>query len=80
MHQVWVSSAQFDPLPLIVEALDAPQTPAVAFNDHTSAALLHPSVALHDRPFDLVPEYPVTDMSTPAFAQKMEARAKGKAS
>ena len=65
-----------DALPLIVEALDAAQTPSVAFNDHTSAALLHPSVALHDRPFDLVPDYPVTDMSTPAFAQKMEARAK----
>jgi len=63
-------------LPLIVEALDAALTPSVAFNDHTSAALLHPSIAVHDRPFDLVPDYPVTDMTTPDFVQKMEARAK----
>lgn len=63
-------------LPLIVEALSDVQTPTVAFNDHTSPALLHPSIALHDRPFDLVPHYPVTDISTPAFAHKIEARAK----
>lgn len=63
-------------LPLIAEALDARHTPSVAFNDHTSAALLHPSIALHDRPFDLVPDYPVTDMAAESFAQKMEARAK----
>lgn len=65
-----------DALPLIVEALEAPQTPSVAFNDHTSSALLHPSIAVHDRPFDLVPDYPVTDMTTADFAHKMEARAK----
>lgn len=63
-------------LPLIVEALDASQMPSVAFNDHTSSALLHPSIAVHNRPFDLVPDYPVTDMTTPDFAQKMESRAK----
>ena len=63
-------------LPLIVEALSDVQTPTVAFNDHTSPALLHPSIALHDRPFDRVPDYPVTDITSPAFAQKIEARAK----
>lgn len=63
-------------LPLIVEALEAPLTPSVAFNDHTSSALLHPSIAVHDRPFDLVPDYPVTDITSPDFARKMEARAK----
>ncbi|MBA4351805.1 MAG: phosphonate metabolism protein PhnM, partial [Rhodobacter sp.] len=48
----------------------------VAFNDHTSSALLHPSIALHDRPFDLVPDYPVTDVQAPAFRAKMDGRAK----
>lgn len=63
-------------LPLIAEALQDRDTPSVAFNDHTSAALLHPSIAVHDRPFDLVPDYPVTDTSTPEFAAKMDSRAK----
>lgn len=63
-------------LPLISEALELPERPSVAFNDHTTAALLHPSIALHDRPFDMVPDYPVTDMTSQAFASKMESRAK----
>lgn len=63
-------------LPLITAAMAGPLRPALAFNDHTSAALLHPSVPLHDRPFDLVPDYPVTDMDGVDFAQKMAARAK----
>ncbi|NBE07486.1 alpha-D-ribose 1-methylphosphonate 5-triphosphate diphosphatase [Paragemmobacter ruber] len=63
-------------IPLMAEALAARDLPAVAFNDHTSAALLHPSIALHDRPFDLIPEYPVTDVQAPAFRAKMETRAK----
>lgn len=62
-------------IPLIADALKNPATPSVAFNDHTSSALLHPSIAVHDRPFDLVPDYPVTDTSAPAFAAKMAARA-----
>jgi alpha-D-ribose 1-methylphosphonate 5-triphosphate diphosphatase len=63
-------------IPLMAEALAAKDAPSVAFNDHTSSALLHPSIALHDRPFDLVPDYPVTDLSTPAFRAKMDGRAK----
>lgn len=65
-----------DAIPLMAEALAAKDVPAVAFNDHTSSALLHPSVALHDRPFDLVPDYPVTDINAPAFRAKMDGRAK----
>ncbi len=61
---------------LIATALNQPDTPALAFNDHTTAALLHPSIALHDRPFDLIREYPVTDIDDPAFHAKMDSRAK----
>lgn len=63
-------------LPLMTEALRSAATPSVAFNDHTSAALLHPSIAVHDRPFDLIPDYPVTDTAAPEFAAKMDSRAK----
>jgi alpha-D-ribose 1-methylphosphonate 5-triphosphate diphosphatase len=63
-------------IPLITEALGHPDLPALAFNDHTSAALLHPSIALHDRPFDLIDIYPVTDLTAPRFLAKMDGRAK----
>lgn len=63
-------------LPLIAEALEMAAVPSVAFNDHTSSAMLHPSISVHDRPFDLVPEYPLADTASDAFAAKMEARAK----
>jgi alpha-D-ribose 1-methylphosphonate 5-triphosphate diphosphatase len=33
-------------------------------------------VALHDRPFDHVPDYPVTDLDGPAILAKMEDRAR----
>lgn len=62
--------------PLIAHVLHGADRPALAFNDHTTSALLHPDVALHDRPFDHVPDYPVTDMTTPAFAAKFTERAK----
>jgi alpha-D-ribose 1-methylphosphonate 5-triphosphate diphosphatase len=63
-------------LPLIDAALAGPLMPAVAFNDHTTMALLHPSVALQDKPFDFDPAFPVTDFDNPSFATKMEGRAK----
>ncbi len=63
-------------IPLIDAALQGPLTPSVAFNDHTSMALLHPSVALQDRPFDFAPDFPVTDLDSPTFAAKMAERAK----
>lgn len=62
--------------PLITHVLAGPDRPALAFNDHTTAALLHPSIALHDRPFDHITEYPVTDLAAPGFLHKMEGRAK----
>ena len=62
--------------PLIRHVLAGQDRPALAFNDHTSAALLHPDVALHDRPFDQVTDYPVTDLSAEGFLRKMGDRAK----
>jgi alpha-D-ribose 1-methylphosphonate 5-triphosphate diphosphatase len=62
--------------PLIAHVLAGPDRPALAFNDHTTAVLLHASVALHDRPFDHAPDFPVTDLSAPGFLHKMGERAK----
>jgi alpha-D-ribose 1-methylphosphonate 5-triphosphate diphosphatase len=62
--------------PLIRHVLAGPDRPSLAFNDHTSAALLHPDVALHDRPFDQVADYPVTELSADGFLRKMSDRAK----
>ncbi|WP_267897829.1 alpha-D-ribose 1-methylphosphonate 5-triphosphate diphosphatase [Pseudotabrizicola alkalilacus] len=66
----------FEALPLIDAALAGPLLPALAFNDHTTMGMLHPSVAMQDRPFDHDPGFPVVDMDSPGFAAKMESRAK----
>ncbi|NJM83584.1 MAG: alpha-D-ribose 1-methylphosphonate 5-triphosphate diphosphatase [Tabrizicola sp.] len=65
----------FEAMPLIDAALAGPLLPALAFNDHTSMGVLHPSVAVQDRPFDHSPDFPVVDMGSPEFAAKMDARA-----
>ncbi len=65
----------FEARPLIARALTSAQAPALAFNDHTSMAVLHPDTPLQSRPFDHDPGFPVTDMTSAAFAQKMSARA-----
>lgn len=66
----------FEALPLIETALAGPLLPALAFNDHTTMGVLHPSVARQDRPFDHAPDFPVADMVSPGFAARMESRAK----
>lgn len=66
----------FEALPLIERALAGPYKPSIAFNDHTSMAVLHPGTALQDRPFDHDPTFPVVDMTSQAFATKMAERAK----
>jgi alpha-D-ribose 1-methylphosphonate 5-triphosphate diphosphatase len=63
-------------LPLIARALAGPLKPSIAFNDHTSMALLDPGTTLQQRPFEHDPAFPVVDMSSPAFAAKMADRAK----
>ncbi len=66
----------FEALPLIERALAGPLLPSIAFNDHTSMAVLHPATALQDRPFDHDPTFPVVDMASAGFAAKMADRAK----
>jgi alpha-D-ribose 1-methylphosphonate 5-triphosphate diphosphatase len=66
----------FEAVPLIEAALAGPLTPSVAFNDHTSMILLHPSVALQDRPFEHAPEFPQAGFDDPVFLAKMAVRAK----
>lgn len=66
----------FEALSLIEAALAGPLLPALAFNDHTSMGLLHPSCPVQTRPFDHDPGFPVVDMDSDGFAAKMESRAK----
>lgn len=66
----------FEAEDLIRDALQGSFTPSVAFNDHTSMALLHPSVTMQERPFEFSPDFPVVDLNSPAFVEKMGERAK----
>jgi alpha-D-ribose 1-methylphosphonate 5-triphosphate diphosphatase len=66
----------FEAVDLIRDALQGELTPAIAFNDHTSMAMLHPSVTMQERPFEFSPDFPVVDMQNPAFVEKMGERAK----
>ncbi|MBB3656677.1 alpha-D-ribose 1-methylphosphonate 5-triphosphate diphosphatase [Rhizobium sp. BK650] len=66
----------FEAIDLIREALAGPRLPSIAFNDHTSMAMLHPSISLQERPFDFDPDFPTVDPETPSFAEKMTERAK----
>lgn len=65
----------FEAQPLIGQALAGALTPAVAFNDHTSMAMLDPAIPLQERPFDLVADYPAIDLSQTAATGKFEKRA-----
>lgn len=62
--------------PLIAHVLAGPDRPALAFNDHTSSMLLHPDVAVQDRPFDQRSDYPVTPFDAPRFQKKMADQAR----
>lgn len=66
----------FEAVELIRDALQGELTPAIAFNDHTSMAMLHPSVTMQERPFEFSPDFPVVDMANAAFVEKMGERAK----
>lgn len=66
----------FEALPLLEAALAGPLLPALAFNDHTTMGVLHPSCPMQDRPFDHDPAFPVVDMDSTAFAAKMDSRAR----
>lgn len=62
--------------PLIAHVLAGADCPALAFNDHTTSMLLHPDVAVQDRPFDQVDPYPVTPFDAPRFLKKMADQAR----
>lgn len=66
----------FEAIDFMADALKDPLLPSVAFNDHTSMAVLDKSVSMQERPADFEPNYPVVDTSTPEFAQAMAERAK----
>ncbi|MDJ1009716.1 MAG: alpha-D-ribose 1-methylphosphonate 5-triphosphate diphosphatase [Paracoccaceae bacterium] len=65
----------FEAMEVIERALDGALLPSIAFNDHTSMAVLHPDTPLQSRPFEHRPDYPVTDFASPAFERKMSSRA-----
>jgi alpha-D-ribose 1-methylphosphonate 5-triphosphate diphosphatase len=66
----------FEAQPLLARAFAAPLTPSLAFNDHTSMALLDPAVPLQERPFEFDPHFPLTDITSAGFAEKMKDRAR----
>ncbi|MGR3456042.1 alpha-D-ribose 1-methylphosphonate 5-triphosphate diphosphatase [Pseudooceanicola sp.] len=66
----------FEAMPLIEALLAGPLTPSVAFNDHTTMALIPPDVPLQDRPFDHDPALRIVDFSDARFRDKMAGRAK----
>ena len=66
----------FEAVDLIRDALHGEFTPSVAFNDHTSMAMLDSSVTMQERPFEFSPDFPVVDFADPAFRARMSERAK----
>ncbi|MFN0115129.1 MAG: alpha-D-ribose 1-methylphosphonate 5-triphosphate diphosphatase [Paracoccaceae bacterium] len=64
-----------DALPFVQAALGGPVPVSFAFNDHTSMAMLDPSVRMHDRPFELDPAYPQADVTGLAASAKLALRA-----
>ncbi|ARE38796.1 Metal-dependent hydrolase involved in phosphonate metabolism [Rhodovulum sp. P5] len=66
----------FEARPLIEKTLAGPLTPALAFNDHTSMAMLHPGTPLQERPFEFDPAFPVVDLQDAATLDKFDGRAK----
>ena len=64
----------FEAIDLILETLDGPLLPSIAFNDHTSMAVLHPDIPLQQRPFEQRADFPVADMQSAQFSRKMAKR------
>ncbi|WP_319410510.1 alpha-D-ribose 1-methylphosphonate 5-triphosphate diphosphatase [uncultured Cohaesibacter sp.] len=62
-------------IPLLEEALEGPLMPSLAFNDHTSMAMLHPDMPMQKRPFEHSLQFPVVDMQHPNFRSKLAGRA-----
>nr|WP_319516605.1 alpha-D-ribose 1-methylphosphonate 5-triphosphate diphosphatase [uncultured Cohaesibacter sp.] len=60
---------------LLKEALEGPLMPSLAFNDHTSMAMLHPDIIQQKRPFEHSSLFRIADTDTPEFHTKMAGRA-----
>ena len=65
-----------DPIPFIEAQLGAERLPSLAFNDHTSMAVLHPDIKLQDRPFEQDDDFPVADMDRGHYRRSMVDSAK----
>ena len=66
----------FEAAPLIEEALQAPLTPSLAFNDHTSMSLRDRSVPIQDRLFEQDPDYVTIPLSDPDLPRNMAGNAR----
>lgn len=60
----------FNALDTIAWALEAPLTPAIAFNDHTSMTMRAYDVAIQDRGFELSPDFSIASLDD----HRMKAR------
>jgi len=65
----------FEAEDLITTAMAGHLAPSLAFNDHTTMAMLHPEIPLQSRPFDHAPDYPVADTGHPDFIAALDSRA-----
>lgn len=65
----------FEALEVIEWALDAPLTPSLAFNDHTSMTMRAYDVAIQDRAFELSPDFSIASLDD----ARMKARTASKA-
>lgn len=66
----------FEAMPIIEKCLASVPTPSLAFNDHTTMAMLDPRVPVQERPFDLDPDFPMVDTASTNFVVAMSERAK----
>lgn len=66
----------FEAMPVIEKCLSTAPTPSLAFNDHTTMAMLDPGVPVQERPFDLDPDFPMVDTASSKFVVALSERAK----
>lgn len=66
----------FEAIPLIERALQAPQTPSLAFNDHTSMVMRPADRDLLARDFELDPDYETIPLDHPVLLTRFRERLK----
>jgi alpha-D-ribose 1-methylphosphonate 5-triphosphate diphosphatase len=66
----------FEALELIDWALQAPLTPALAFNDHTSMSMRAFDVRVQDRPFELASDFSIASFDDARLRQRTAGNAK----